>query len=190
MSGTINTSDLALIRRARRIGTIIPDVVIEETHSDRLQVTQHPIALGSPINDHAFRLPGTLTMRCGWRGTSETRPKEVYQLLRDLQGNINGVEVQLIDISTGKRDYTNMVMIELTVRTEQATENVIIVEAHFQEVFLVQTQSTTQPPVSAMGIADKTQAPTDTPAVQPKPVPEVAPSLLWQGKNYFFPGQA
>lgn len=50
----------------RSIGTIIPDVTIEESHSDRLTVTQHPIADGSPVSDHAYKLPATITMRIGF----------------------------------------------------------------------------------------------------------------------------
>jgi hypothetical protein len=47
-------------------GTIIPDVAIEETHSDRLTVTQHPISTGTPVSDHVYRQPAQVTMRCGW----------------------------------------------------------------------------------------------------------------------------
>lgn len=50
----------------RKIGTIIPDVTIEESHSDRVNVTQHPIADGQHISDHVYRQPYQVTMRCGW----------------------------------------------------------------------------------------------------------------------------
>lgn len=49
---------------------IIPDVTIEESLSDRVTVTQHPIAKGTPIADHAFKHPATVTMRIGFSNSS------------------------------------------------------------------------------------------------------------------------
>lgn len=60
----------AWIRAQRKIGAIIPDVTIEETHSDRLTVTQHPIADGSKISDHAYKMPATVTMRLGFSNSN------------------------------------------------------------------------------------------------------------------------
>ena len=42
----------------RSIGTVIPDVVIEEAHRDELIITQHPVEKGATITDHAFARPG------------------------------------------------------------------------------------------------------------------------------------
>jgi hypothetical protein len=78
-AGLANT--LAFIRQPRQIGpankdytgsastsggTIIPDVTIEENFSDRLSVTEHPIATGVPLTDHAFRYPRTVVMKLGF----------------------------------------------------------------------------------------------------------------------------
>lgn len=60
----------AMFKAPRKIGTIIPDVTIEESHSDRLTVTQHPIVDGTQIADHAFRLPPTITMRLGFSNSN------------------------------------------------------------------------------------------------------------------------
>jgi hypothetical protein len=60
----------ALIKTPRAIGTIIPDVVIDERHSDRVTVTQHPVADNTPVADHAFRLPATLTMKVGFTNSN------------------------------------------------------------------------------------------------------------------------
>jgi hypothetical protein len=56
----------AFIRAGRKIGTIIPDVTIEEHHNDRWEITQHPIANGTPVTDHIYRQPAQVTMRLGW----------------------------------------------------------------------------------------------------------------------------
>src|SRR4029077_19725214 len=60
----------AMFKAPRKIGTIIPDVTIEESHSDRLTVTQHPVASGSQIADHAYKMPATITMRVGFSNSS------------------------------------------------------------------------------------------------------------------------
>lgn len=65
-------SALAFIRQGRSIGTIIPDVTIEENFEDRLQVTSHPVATGSPIQDHAYREPRQCTMRIGFTNADPT----------------------------------------------------------------------------------------------------------------------
>ena len=46
--------------------SIVANVVIEETHNDNLEITQHPIELGSAISDHVFRRPAELTLYMGW----------------------------------------------------------------------------------------------------------------------------
>lgn len=172
----------AFIQRQRKIGTIIPDVIIEENHADRLQVTQHPVAQGSPIADHAFKLPKTLTMRAGWSNTGAlpTKIVDIYKSLVALQGT-DTKPPEVITISTGKRDYKNMVLTELTVRTSTETEHALIVEAQFTEVIRVALRSTTQPKTSDLENAPATAAPTDTPPAQAQPVPSppASPNSIW-----------
>ncbi|MDN5681133.1 MAG: hypothetical protein L0G81_10940, partial [Ewingella sp.] len=67
-----------LHQRSRRIGLIIPDVVISEKHSDTLEITEHPVEV--PTNtgdsssgagftsDHAYRRPSELVMEVGFSG--------------------------------------------------------------------------------------------------------------------------
>ena len=169
----------------RAIGDLIPHVVIRETHKDQLQITDHPIQLGSPVTDHAFKLPAELTIECAWSdsppaknlldaakniagslksaasvltGEASSQSKAMYGLLRGLQDNR-----VLLDVTTGKRVYTNMLIKSLTVTTESETENILMVTAELREVFIVQaktasiptskeshaTPSQTTPPVNA-----------------------------------------
>jgi hypothetical protein len=53
------------IRQPRSVGTIMPDVTIEEHFVDVVSVTQHPIAQGTPVSDHAYRKPRQVTMKLG-----------------------------------------------------------------------------------------------------------------------------
>jgi len=87
-------------QQSRKIGLIIPDVVISEKHSDVLEITEHPTELGAPVADHAYKRPSELTMEVGFSGggslldlldTSSIglslglSPRETYQSLLDLQ---------------------------------------------------------------------------------------------------------
>lgn len=51
-------------------GTSIPDIiaqaVIEERHSDVLEITEHPVEQGAAIADHAFKRPAEVTLTLGW----------------------------------------------------------------------------------------------------------------------------
>jgi hypothetical protein len=78
-------SALAFIRQPRSIGSIIPDVTIEENFEDRLQVTSHPVATGSPIQDHAYREPRQCTMRIGF-----TNANPIGSAISGLLGGASG----------------------------------------------------------------------------------------------------
>jgi len=51
-------------------GTLLPDIiahaVIEESHIDRLEVTEHPVEQGASISDHAFKQPAFVSLLMGW----------------------------------------------------------------------------------------------------------------------------
>ena len=39
---------------------------IEEHYTDELEVTNHPVAYGASISDHAYKLPPEVTLKLGW----------------------------------------------------------------------------------------------------------------------------
>ena len=173
-TGNISLSHLAYAqfpflakKTARQIGDLIPHIVIRESHKDELTITEHPIQLGSPIADHAFKRPAELTIECAWSdspparnlldaaqnilsstrtassvltGEASTQSKAAYALLRGLQDNR-----VLLDVTTGKRIYTNMLLQSLSVVTEADSENILMVTAVLREVFIVQAQTATIP---------------------------------------------
>ena len=63
---TLNFPLTAVIRMGRSIAFIVPDVTIDEHHSDGMEITSHPVSDNTPISDHAFMQPARVTMRCGW----------------------------------------------------------------------------------------------------------------------------
>lgn len=148
-----------LMRDGRKIGTIIPNVVIEEVHSDTLTITDHPVEQGAPITDHAFKNPAELTMRIGWSSSSLaldsvvssvvgsikagklTVPKiktvrDIYEDLLKLQASCKP-----FDVSTGKRLYKDMLIKSLSTTTDGTSENALVVSVVLRQVIIVQTRA-------------------------------------------------
>lgn len=123
----------------RAIGTIIPGVVIEEQHRDDAVITAHPVEKGAAISDHAFLMPATVEMRCGWSDTQggPGYVREVYEALLDLEA-----QREPFDVYTGKRVYNNMLIRSLAITTNQQTETALMVVCSLQQIFIVSTQTT------------------------------------------------
>lgn len=45
---------------------LIPQATIEEVHHDELEITDHPIEIGSNISDHAFKHPAEIIVKMGF----------------------------------------------------------------------------------------------------------------------------
>jgi hypothetical protein len=85
--------------QSRKIGVIIPDVVVSEKHSDTLEITEHPVETGrqfpiTPISAPAkssWRLALLVAARCWILPAADQyvllgmSPRETYQKLLDLQ---------------------------------------------------------------------------------------------------------
>ncbi len=103
MAGGIGAIVAYLGANSRSIGTIIPDVVIEEAHRDSLVITQHPVEKGAAITDHAFAVPSTVVIRAGFSNSSagyEGYARQVYQAFLAWRKSRDPR-----DVSTGKRRY-------------------------------------------------------------------------------------
>lgn len=140
---------------SRRIGFIIPHVVVQESHRDDLIITDHPVEMGAAISDHAFKRPCEVEMACGWSNSTAGSygfVQLVYQELLSLQA-----AREPFSISTGKRIYQNMLISSLALTTDQKTEEALMVMVRAREVIIVSTQ-TTQAPPSAMKSPAQTQS--------------------------------
>lgn len=139
--------------QSRKIGLIIPSVVISEKHSDTLEITEHPVEVGAAVADHAYKRPSEIVMEVGFAGggslldfvdTSSVglslglSPQETYQELLNLQSS----RVPF-DVVTGKRLYSNMLMRALEVNTDRTSENVLSAVITLREVLITQTQQVT-----------------------------------------------
>jgi hypothetical protein len=121
----------------RIIGTIIPDIVVEEIHHDQLQITEFPVETGAPISDHTFDRQPEVMMRCGFsNSTAQTEGyvQEVYQLLLLLKA-----AHEPFNVTTGKRQYQNMLISSLLVTTDQQSEYALNVAVGLKGVLITST---------------------------------------------------
>ena len=158
-----NFAGLISIDPKRAIGPITAMVTLEELGTDNLQITEHPVELGANINDHAFKQPAEVVIRCGWSNSSlGGLISGVRQAVASIFGDsafgsdyVSGVYNQLLalqesripfDVSTGKRTYQNMLMRSLALTTDPRTEYALMCTVVCRQVIIVQTQATTLPP--------------------------------------------
>ncbi len=138
-------------QRSRKIGLIIPDVVVSEKHQDALEITEHPVEIGAPVSDHSYKRPAEVTMEIGFSGGGSLldfadtsaigislgeSPKEIYQQILDLQASRIP-----FDVTTGKRQYSNMLIRAIDVTTDRTSENVLMCVLTLREVIISQTES-------------------------------------------------
>lgn len=184
---TQSVVDLLITRSGRKIANIIPDVVIDEHHTDENTITSHPVQSGAPISDHVYRNPTKLVCNYGWSASSGAnltkRPlqlegafrqaqdfltkdiKKIYQDVLDLKDSR-----QPFDVSTGKKKYSNMLVKSIELTSDATTENVLMLTIAFVEVLIVTVTQSTQAHITKQAVPDKTASVTNTGKVQPKEV--------------------
>ncbi|HHY1017938.1 hypothetical protein CF038_20955 [Klebsiella michiganensis] len=182
-------------QQTRRIGLIVPSVVISEKHNDTLEITEHPVEVGAAISDHAYRRPSEVVMQVGFAGggslldfldttsiglSTGLSPKETYQELLDLQNS----RVPF-DVVTGKRIYTNMLIRALEVTTDRTSENVLSAVLTLREVIITSTTTTQVAAKADMKLGANTSAVQNSGVKTPTPKNE---SLLSRGVSFFTGG--
>src|SRR5262252_1965429 len=127
------------IPHKRAIGAILADVTIEESGSDDVQITEHPVEQGAPIADHAFKRPATLQIRAGWTAAHGDLSAEtgVYGKLLAWQAALTP-----FDIVSGKRSYSHMLIERLTIVTDSTSEYALMAQISCKQVIIVNTQTT------------------------------------------------
>ncbi|MFV8874749.1 phage baseplate protein [Serratia fonticola] len=161
-------------QQRRRIGIIVPSVAISEKHMDATEVTEHPVEIGAPVSDHAYDRPAEVTMELGFAGGGSlidgvdttsifdvstglslgTSPADVYQQLLELKK-----KKEPFAVTTGKRQYQNMLIRAIEVLTDKTSENVLMVTLTLRELLITETEKVSTTP------AEKMQYPQDTAGV-------------------------
>lgn len=178
-------------QQSRRIGLIIPNVVISEKHSDTLEITEHPVETGAPVSDHAYKRPPEVVMEVGFSGggslldfvdtsslglTLGLSPRETYQQILDLQASRIP-----FDVVTGKRLYSNMLIRAIEVDTDRTSENVLMAALTLRGVIITQTQQITVADKADMKEGANTSAVINSGTKAAKPQNESLLSSGWQG---------
>lgn len=154
----------ATIITGRNLGGITFDVVLEESHEDGLEITEHPVEHGANINDHAWLKPATVTIRAGVSDMAgDGHSRDVYEQLQKLQASR-----EPFSIVTGKRLYDDMLLETLTTVTDANTENALMVSAQCRQVIIVYTQVTSVPPRARHASPGKTGGTTGKGQTQPR----------------------
>ncbi|HBR3743669.1 TPA: hypothetical protein L9T19_003387 [Klebsiella pneumoniae] len=178
-------------QQSRRIGLIVPSVVVSEKHSDTLEITEHPVETGAPVSDHAYKRPSEVVMEVGFAGggslldfidtsslglTLGLSPKETYQQILDLQTSRIP-----FDVVTGKRLYSNMLIRAIEVTTDRTSENVLMAVLTLREVIITQTQHIAVADKADMKEGANTSAVINSGTKAAKPQNESLLSSGWQG---------
>jgi hypothetical protein len=172
----------------RSIGGIIPDVTIEEHHTDELTITDHPVEQGAAITDHSFVNPAQVTMRIGWSNSQSiiagvllgggiTDVSTLYQQMLDLQSSR-----QAFDLVTGKRTYANMLIKSVGMTTDRDTENGLILTVGMRQIIIVQTTTAALQPASAQSNPQDTTAVQNNGTVTPTAAPNQSALSILAGQ--------
>jgi hypothetical protein len=179
-----------LIKPQRSIGPFTAHATVKETHTDTLQITEHPVEQGAMIADHAFKLPAEVVIEAMWSdspsagiqsgiasgaayssaflGQSPGQVTDIYNKLLALQD-----QRVLFDVYTGKRVYRNMLLRQLAVVTDEKNEHALRVTATCRQVVIARTQTLTiNTPASAQADPGSTAATTNQGAKALQPAPQ------------------
>lgn len=160
-----------------------PQVVVEEESTDKLILTDHPVEQGAAITDHAYKLPSTLTIKAGWSSAQQFGanwnlipqiPNPSY--LQDLYTSIRQAQQdrKLLTVQTGKRVYSSMLLEEITVTTDEKSENILMLRLTFREIITVSTQVSN----------DQVQVANPSQPQSTAPTSNVGSQSLQSGQNY------
>ena len=154
MSALPYTIEAHVLGLKRQISTeagdaIIPDVTIEEMHTDEVVVTKHPVDFGAQISDHAYKNPAQVICTFGWSDSSRlinslisgsilqgvTNVRDVYDRFLELMK-----KREVLTLSTGKRSYDAVIITKISTRTTADTESALILNVTFTEIIRVAAQ--------------------------------------------------
>jgi hypothetical protein len=133
------------------------DVVIQEQHGQKLQVTENPIETGVSIADHCFLEGASLSLigsiadikmpnaAGGYDNCTRGRSNFGYQRLCDLERGLAKNTLQPFEIVTSVQTYTNMVMTDISMTRDRNSAFLGRFTMSFREIIVVETVITTFP---------------------------------------------
>jgi len=152
------------------------DAWIEESGTDAVTITRHPVEQGARITDHAIIEPARVNLRLGWSNSSAKATSLTY--INDIYAQLLAVKDarQPFTLYTAKRRYDNMLFASLTEVTDDRTTNALFVSATIEQIIIVSTQVTTVPTDPAvMANPESNQAVVNLGQKQAVPAPGFTP---------------
>lgn len=135
-------------KKQLKIAQIEVDVSVQETHETDCDITENPVESGANITDHIQVKPAKLTIEGlvsdtpikflqGIRSLfDDNRSRKTYEELLTIQESR-----EPIDVVTGLKQYSNMVLKTLTVPRSADTGKALRFTAIFQEIRIVESSS-------------------------------------------------
>jgi hypothetical protein len=158
-----------IVIQGRSIDDFVADVTVREDHEDELVVTENPVEQGADITDHSYKSPARLTVDVGYSNSSiqangdPNYVQSIYTQFLALQASR-----QPFDVTTGKRQYNNMLITMLHTVTDEVTENALLLTVRMKEVILVDTQTVSVPSTANMANPSSNGATQSTGTQQPQ----------------------
>ncbi len=119
-------------------------VTITENTIDAIEITQQPVQQGANIADHAFKKPVSFSIQIQFAasilpGLSLTQGITGPQSLSSIYTKLLALQSSFIPFtcSTPKRTYNNMLFSALGCTTDKKSENVLSINASFQQIITV-----------------------------------------------------
>ena len=127
---------------SRNIAGFVADLTLSEHHKDTNVITQHPVETGSVISDHVYALPQQVLIQVGYSNSSlnamadSNYVQSIYQNFLSLMNSKTPFSV-----TTGKRNYDNMLIEHITEFTDEKTENALFLEIACLQLIFANTQT-------------------------------------------------
>src|ERR1019366_4961747 len=150
----------------RFIDSFTAQATIEESHTDELEIADHPVELGAQITDHSFLRPAEVIITAGY-SNSPGSSNVVGSLVGAVTGTLGGISSLLsgnntsqvkaiydkfltlqksrtpFTIVTGKRTYTDMLIKSISTQTTKDTENALIMRIACRQIIIASTKVVT-----------------------------------------------
>ena len=154
-------------RKGNFIEEIELDIIINESASATVRVTENPVEFGANVNDHIITEPMTFTtagivsnissstigqfLRVPTVFSKNTsKAKEAWEALLELMANKT-----IFDLKQGLKEYPNIVLLSLTENQDKDTANGLFFTATFKEIIFAGAELVTATQFRDPKIRDK-----------------------------------
>lgn len=144
--------DLFGIKRATSIDGFLAFVCTDESHSDGMEVTTHPVQSGFVVTDHILRKPSTLSLNVVVDGdffglSIDDKYTQAIEFMR---------LGEVVDVVTTNRLYNNMIITSIDSMTDTTSEKLLSMRIDLIEIRIVNAEVVEVPPEEKQANPKKT----------------------------------